>query len=66
VGLHSSMYLVSYTYIYTYIHTYTHTHTHTHGRVYPKDSGLASWSENCKWYTSLPLVAVVSLFCESF
>jgi hypothetical protein len=34
-------------------------------RVYPKVSGLASWSENCKWYSSLPLGAVVSLFCVS-
>jgi hypothetical protein len=34
-------------------------------RVYPKVSGLAVWSENCKWYNSLPLGAVVSLFCES-
>jgi len=34
-------------------------------RVYPKVSGLADWSENCKWYSSLPLGAVVSLFCES-
>jgi hypothetical protein len=34
-------------------------------RVYPKVSGLATWSENCKWYSSLPLGAVVSLFCES-
>jgi hypothetical protein len=34
-------------------------------RVYPKVSGLAVWSENCKWYSSLPLDAVVSLFCES-
>jgi hypothetical protein len=24
-------------------------------RVYPKVSGLAAWSENCKWYSSLPL-----------
>jgi hypothetical protein len=31
----------------------------------PKISGLATWSENCKWYSSLPLGAVVSLFCES-
>jgi hypothetical protein len=30
--------------------------------VYPKVSGLAAWSENCKWYNSLPLGAVVSLF----
>jgi hypothetical protein len=33
-------------------------------RVYPKVSGLAAWSENCKWYSSLPLGAVISLFCE--
>jgi hypothetical protein len=31
----------------------------------PKVFGLATWSENCKWYSSLPLGAVVSLFCES-
>jgi hypothetical protein len=34
-------------------------------RAYPKVSGLAAWSENCKWYSSLILGAVVSLFCES-
>jgi hypothetical protein len=34
-------------------------------RVYPKVSGLAAWSENCKWYGSLPIGAVVSLFYES-
>jgi hypothetical protein len=34
-------------------------------RVYLKVSGLAAWGENCKWYSSLPLCAVVSLFCES-
>jgi hypothetical protein len=34
-------------------------------REYPKVSGLAAWSENCKWYSSLPLGAVVSLFCET-
>jgi hypothetical protein len=28
-----------------------------HTRVYPKVSGLASWSENCKWYSPLPLRA---------
>jgi hypothetical protein len=33
--------------------------------VYPKVSGLAAWSENCKWHSSLPLGAVVSLFSES-
>jgi hypothetical protein len=36
-----------------------------HTRVYPKVSGLAAWSENCKWYISVPLGAVVSLFRES-
>jgi len=34
-------------------------------RVNPKVSGLAAWRENCKWYSYLPLDAVVSLFCES-
>jgi hypothetical protein len=29
-------------------------------RVYPKVAGLAAWSEDCKWYSSLPLSAVVS------
>jgi hypothetical protein len=39
---------------------------HTYNmRVYPKVSGLATWSENCKWYSSLPLGAVVSLFYKS-
>jgi len=28
-------------------------------------SGLAAWSEICKLYSSLPLGAVVSLFCEA-
>jgi hypothetical protein len=37
----------------------------TYTRVYPKVSGLAAWSENCKWYSSLPQGADVSLFCES-
>jgi hypothetical protein len=27
-------------------------------------SGLAAWTENCRWYSSLPLGAVVSLFCQ--
>jgi hypothetical protein len=27
--------------------------------VYPKVSGLATWNENCKWYSSLPLDAIV-------
>jgi hypothetical protein len=30
--------------------------------VDPKVSGLAIWSENYKWYSSLPLGAVVSEF----
>jgi hypothetical protein len=30
-----------------------------------KGSGLAAWSKNCKWYSSLPIGAVVSLFSES-
>jgi hypothetical protein len=34
-------------------------------RMYPKVSRLAAWSKNCKWYSTLPLGAVVSLFCES-
>jgi hypothetical protein len=34
-------------------------------RVYPKVSGLAAWSENSKWYSSVLLGAVVSLFCKS-
>jgi hypothetical protein len=41
------------------------THYLLHTRVYPEVSGLATWSENCKWYRSLPLCAVLSLFCES-
>jgi hypothetical protein len=34
-------------------------------KVYPKVSGLAAWSENCKWYSSLPLGAVIALLSES-
>jgi len=33
--------------------------------VYPKVPGLAAWSENSKWYSSLLPDTVVSLFCES-
>jgi hypothetical protein len=35
----------------------------------PKVSGLAAWRENCKWYSSLPLDAVVSTIvsqCSEF
>jgi hypothetical protein len=35
-------------------------------RVYPKVSGLAAWSENCKWYSSLPLAAVLWVGIVSF
>jgi hypothetical protein len=35
-------------------------------RVYRKVSGLATWSENCEWHSSLPLGTVLSLFCEPF
>jgi hypothetical protein len=44
-------------------HPYSYPRVHIRG--YPKVSGLAAWSENCKWYRSLLLGAVVSLFCES-
>jgi hypothetical protein len=43
----------------------TITSNTSYTRAYPKDSGLVAWSENCIWYSSLPLGAVVSLFCES-
>jgi len=36
-----------------------------HTRGYPKVSGLAAWSKNCNWCSSLPLGAVASLFSES-
>jgi len=39
--------------------------TRGYTRMYPKVSGLVAWRENYKWYSSLPLGAVVSLFCES-
>jgi len=42
-----------------------YTDTDEQTKVYPKVSGLAAWSQNCKWYSSLPLGAVVSHFCES-
>jgi hypothetical protein len=31
-------------------------------RMYPKVSGLAAWSKNCRWYSFPPLGALVSLF----
>jgi hypothetical protein len=50
------------------VHIFTHYILKIHfqyTRVYPKVSGLAAWSENCKRYSSLPVNAVISLFCES-
>jgi hypothetical protein len=35
---------------------------HTLTTVYPKVSGLATWSEICKWYSSVLLGGVISLF----
>jgi hypothetical protein len=54
-------------YVPNYLQTaeFNHTDSEKDTRVSPKVSGLAVWSENCKWYSSLPLGAVVSLFCES-
>jgi hypothetical protein len=40
-------------------------HSIGHTSVYPEVSGLTAWNENCKWYNSLPLSAVVTLFYES-
>jgi len=37
--------------------------------VYPKVSGLTAWSENCKWYSCLPLGAMCCYFvsqCSEF
>jgi hypothetical protein len=50
---------------YTDVETAGYCTIELYTRVYPNVSGLAGWSENCKWYISLPLGAVVSLFCES-
>jgi hypothetical protein len=58
-------YIVSFTISHQELFVNTHTHTHIHTKVYPNVSGLAAWSENCKWYSSLPLGAVISLFGES-
>jgi hypothetical protein len=44
---------------------YIYIYTHIYMRVNPKVPGMATWSENCKWYSSLSLRAVVSLFCKS-
>jgi len=46
-----------------YFIKYTSSLRRHYTRVCPKVSGLVAWSENCKWYSSLPLGAVVSLFC---
>jgi hypothetical protein len=34
-------------------------------RLYPEVSGVTAWIDNCKWYSSLPLGAIVSLFYKS-
>jgi hypothetical protein len=34
----------------------------SHARVYPKVSGLVARSENCKWYSSLPVVQLYRYF----
>jgi hypothetical protein len=44
---------------------YVYSEQRKYTNMYPKVSGLAAWSENCRWYSSLPIGAVVSLFCES-
>jgi hypothetical protein len=46
--------------VYSNIYNFPH-----YRRVYPKVFELAAWSKNCKWYSSLPLDAVVSLSYES-
>jgi hypothetical protein len=43
----------------------TYTSTKQYTMRYPKVSGLAAWSENCKWYSFLPLGAVISLYSAS-
>jgi hypothetical protein len=48
-----------YYYYYYYHHHHHHYYYYYSTRVYPKVSGLAGWSENCKWYSCLPLGAVV-------
>jgi hypothetical protein len=40
------------------------THSLRYTKVYPKVSGLAAWSENCKWYSSLPLVQLYRYFAS--
>jgi len=45
------------------LHIYVTAFEHT--KENSKVSGLAAWSENCKWYSSLPLGAFVALFRES-
>jgi hypothetical protein len=43
-----------------------HTRVCVRGRVYPKVSGLAAWSENCKWYSTLPLKCnCIAILCQS-
>jgi hypothetical protein len=48
-----------YVYVYIYfvfVYKHIYVQTYIHIRVYPECTGLVSWSENWKWYISLPLV----------
>jgi len=38
---------------------YTQIYMMSHTRVYPKVFGMASWSENCKWYSFLTRESVI-------
>jgi hypothetical protein len=64
--IHLRTYVCTYVcmYVCMYVLCIMYVRMYVHMRVYPKVSGLAAWSENCKWYSSLPLGAVVSLLCE--
>jgi hypothetical protein len=44
-----------------HMESYTHTHTHTHTRVYPKVSGLVTWSENWNWYSSVTRCTCIAI-----
>jgi hypothetical protein len=54
----------THTHIHTYVCMYVcmYVRTYVYTRVYTKVSGLAAWSENCKWYSSLSLGTVISYF----
>jgi hypothetical protein len=59
------VYLFIYDSVRKLLDTSSYMHTTFSTKVYPKVAGLAAWSENRKWYSFLPLGAVVSLFCEA-